>query len=224
MTHTLHRENSVHIVCEDFLLLVTPTVSCNDIGCAEKLNKIIDIIFDVGVTNIGSYELRKSILSGVGAREIKAGNIGKPKPISRCVFDNKEKFKEVLSRIIDADFGLSVTITGPQSSLNEIMEEINIEPHSMNISMGIYGATEKLPDKNILMITTMCGHALVSPELVKDMIVKIKKSEISAKNAGIELAKPCVCGVFNQERATEVLEHLIEHNILQDNPVKIDKP
>jgi len=217
MTHTLHREDSVHIICDDYLILVTPTVSCNDIGCAEKLNKIIDIVFAAGVTNIGSYELRKSILSGVDAEEIKAGNLGKPKPIMRCVFDNKEKFKEALSRIIKADFGLSITITGPRSSLDEIMEEMNIEPHSMNISMGIYGATEKLPDKHIRMITTMCGHALVSPGLVKDMIGKVSNHEISAKNAGIELAKPCVCGIFNQERATKVLEHLIQHNLLPDN-------
>ena len=218
MTHTLHREGSLQIICDDYLLLVTPTVGCNDIGCPEKLNEIIDMVFDGGVTNIGSYELKKSILSGVDAEEIKEGNIGKPKPIMRCVFDNIENFKKTLSRIVKADLGLSITITGPRSSLNDIMEELNIEPHSMNISMGTYGATEKLPDENIRMITTMCGHALVSPELVKDMMVKIKKNETSSKTAGIELAKPCVCGIFNQERATEVLEHLIQHNILKENP------
>jgi hypothetical protein len=74
--------------------------------------------------------------------------------------------------------------------------------------MGTYGSLEKLPDPNFREITTMCGHGLVSPGLVKYMLIKIKAGRISYEEAGIELAKPCICGVFNQKRAEEILREI----------------
>lgn len=204
MTHTLHREGSEESLENDYLLLITPAMGFNDEGAAEKIKKLIDIVFEVGPINYGAYELGKNVLSGVTAEMIKKET--KNNSRIRCVFNSKEKVKEVIRRIIEEDLGLSVALTGLRFDIEEILREMNIHPNSLNIAMGTYGDIARLPDKNFRSITTMCGHAMISPDSVKEMIIKIKKGRISLKEAGIELSKPCVCGVFNPERASRLLE------------------
>ncbi|MBA7581068.1 hypothetical protein ES695_20605 [Candidatus Atribacteria bacterium 1244-E10-H5-B2] len=215
MTHTLHREGSDESLKDDYLLLITPAMKFNDKGAAEKIKKLIDVVFDVGPTNYGCYEKGRSILAGLDdAQSIK--DVTKDNSRIRCVFDSKEKFKEVIRRIVKADLGLSVALTGLQSSIKEVLDELNIDAHSINIAMGTYGKTGILPDENFRMLTTMCGHGMISPNLVKDVIVKIKRKRISVKEAAIILSKPCVCGVFNQERAARLLEKFIPLYTIQD--------
>jgi len=214
MTHTLHREGSDESLKDDYLLLITPAMKFNDKGAAEKIKKLIDIVFDVGPTNYGCYEKGQNILSGIDVQTIK--NATKDNSRIRCVFDSKEKFKEVIKRIVKADLGLSVAVTGLQSSIKEVLDELNIDAHSINIAMGTYGKTEKLPDENFRMITTMCGHGMISPDLVKDVIIKIKRKRISIKEAAIILSKPCACGIFNHERAARLLKEFIPLYSIQD--------
>ena len=84
MTHTLHREGSVESLQDDLLLLITPAITYNDKGAAEKIKKMIDIVFDVGPTNYGCYELGMNILSGVEVDVIKEET--KDNSRIRCVF------------------------------------------------------------------------------------------------------------------------------------------
>ncbi|MBA7579188.1 hypothetical protein ES708_21057 [subsurface metagenome] len=214
MTHTLHREGSDESLKDDYLLLITPAMKFNDKGAAGKIKKLIDIVFDVGPTNYGCYEKGQNILSGIDVQTIKDAT--KDNSRIRCVFDSKEKFKEVIKRIVKADLGLSVAVTGLQSSIKEVLDELNIDAHSINIAMGTYGKIEKLPDENFRRITTMCGHGMVSPELVKDMIIKIKRGKISVNEAAIEISKPCVCGIFNHKRAARLLKEFISLYSIQD--------
>ncbi|RCW41997.1 MULTISPECIES: hypothetical protein [unclassified Halanaerobium] len=214
MTHTLHREGSVESLQDDLLLLITPAITYNDKGAAEKIKKMIDIVFDVGPTNYGCYELGMNILSGVEVDVIKEET--KDNSRIRCVFSDKEKFKDVLRRIIEADLGLSVTVSGLQSIVKEVLDEMEIDPHSVNLAMGTHGATEKLPDENFRKITTMCGHAMVAPGLVEDMIVKVKKGQLTIDEAAVEIAKPCICGVFNHERAALLLKEIMPLYVITD--------
>lgn len=207
MTHTLHREGSIESLKKDFLLLITPAMKMNDKGAAKKIKKLIDIVFDVGPTNYGCYEKGMNILSGIDVEVIK--DTTQDNSRIRCVFSSKEKFKEVLTRVIEADLGLSVTVSGLRSSVKEILDEMEIDPHSVNFAMGTHGAEEKLPDDNFRKITTMCGHAMVAPGLVEDIIVKVKKGRLTIEEGAVKLAKPCICGVFNHERAAILLEELM---------------
>ena len=214
MTHTLHREGSCESLKDDYLLLITPAMKFNDKGAAEKIKKLIDIVFDVGPTNYGSYEKGRNILAGLDVQSIK--DTTKDNSRIRCVFGDKEKFKEVIRRIVKADLGLSVAVSGLQSSVREVLDELNIDAHSINIAMGTYGKIEKLPDENFRMVTTMCGHAMISPGLVKDIIIKIKRGKVSIKEAAIILSKPCACGIFNHERAARLLKEFIPLYSIQD--------
>ena len=208
MTHTLHREGSEESLKKDYILLVTVAMGFNDQGAAEKIKKLVDIVFDVGPINYGCYELGKNILFGVDAETIKKATVNNSR--IRCVFTTKEKIKEVVRGIIEKDLGLSVTLSGLRFDIEDILKEMNINPHSINFAMGTYGDVARLPDPNFRTITTMCGHGMLSPGLVEDMIVKVKKGKISLKEAGIRLAQPCVCGIVNQERASRLLKKYVK--------------
>jgi hypothetical protein len=81
--------------------------------------------------------------------------------------------------------------------------------HTVEFSGGIYGKVSLLPEKPVLEVTTMCGHGMVASNLVREMADQVKKGKKSLKEAGIELAKPCQCGVFNPKRAEKLLKKML---------------
>ena len=48
--------------------------------------------------------------------------------------------------------------------------EVGLNPHTINLSLGIHGGTEALPPAEIRQFTTMCGHAMIAPHLVEDAL------------------------------------------------------
>ena len=121
------------------------------------------------------------------------------------IFNSREKLKEALRLIKEADEGISVVISGNIDSVREIAAEIGIDPHMVNLSLGIHGRTELLPPADIREFTTMCGHGLVSPHLVRDTIRRLKTGKVSEEKACEILAKPCLCGIHNPSRSAELL-------------------
>ncbi len=81
--------------------------------------------------------------------------------------------------------------------------------HTVEFSGGVHGKLGLLPKKPVLEITTMCGHGMVASNLVREMVRQIKKGKKSLEEAGVELAKPCQCGVFNPKRAEALLEKFL---------------
>ena len=51
---------------------------------------------------------------------------------------------------------------------------------------------------------------MISVNLVKKMIADIRKGIITPKKAAQKLAEPCVCGIFNPEKAERLLTELSE--------------
>ena len=54
----------------------------------------------------------------------------------------------------------------------------------------------------------LCGHAMISFNLIKHCVQEIKAERITAKAAAEKMAANCHCGIFNPERAARVLEKL----------------
>ena len=79
----------------------------------------------------------------------------------------------------------------------------------MNYSLGIHGKTELLPGKDP-EINTMCGHGMVAFSLIKHMVERIKKGQITAEKAAEKLAAQCHCGIFNPVRAVRILQKLAD--------------
>lgn len=89
---------------------------------------------------------------------------------------------------------MSVTVEGPTGDILEMAEELGSEPHSVNLSLDIWG--KELPAEEILEFVTMCGHGLISQYLVK-IIEEVKAGKKTPQKAAVELEFPCVCRIYN---------------------------
>jgi hypothetical protein len=203
MTHSLHRCGHEESLRRDYIFLCTPAKGVNNQGAAKKLIKILDMIMDIGPSNIGFYG-HGSLLSGISIDAVKSKFHDNSR--IRCCFDNKEKLKEILRRVKKEDLGLSITVSGLISELKEISNELRLEPHTINICCGVLGKVDRLPSREIMEITTMCGHGMISFGLVKRVIKELREGKLSFKEAVQRIGEPCTCGIFNPSRADEILK------------------
>ena len=126
------------------------------------------------------------------------------------VFDTRDKLIEVMKALKEADYGYSVVVSGLLDDVGCCAKEAGIQRHSVDISLGIWGNLDKLPEPRILEITTMCGHAMISAGLVLKMVEDIRAGRKTAKDGAKELSKPCACGIFNPIKAEALLLELAE--------------
>jgi|SRR5680860_246544 len=206
MTHSLHRRGTTDSLKNDYVLLVTAASGINHIGSKDKLRQVLELVWEIGPTNIGSNETG-TILSGVDLEEIRS-NL-KEVPRVRCNFANKGKAREAIKKLQELDLGMSVTMSGPTEDILEMCNEFNIKPHSINFSLDIWGKKGKLPAEEVLEFLTMCGHGLVSRYLVEETIEKVKQGKMTPQKAAIKIGHPCVCGIYNPERAEKLFEKYV---------------
>lgn len=211
MTHTLHREGSIESLLDDFPMLFTPAQNVNEEGALEKLQEIIKIIAEEEPTNIGSYEV-SNIYDGCSIEDI-SENLKKARiPVLRCCINGKEKVKNILRKVKQRNFGLSVAVTGVFDEVVDIAHEEGLKPHSVHLSLGVWGKRDKLPPSEIRAITTMCGHGMLSPFLVKKEIEMVQNGKKTIEEAAKTITRPCTCGVVNYERVKELLSQYAKEN------------
>lgn len=203
MTHSLHRRGSIEDLKNDFVLLVTPAIGFNHEGKKTALQKVVDIVFEVGPNNIASIEATGTIFTGTTKEDIK-NNIH-DKGRVRCCFNSREKMAEVIKRLGEAELGLSITVSGLMDEVVPMAREAGLEPHTINLSLGVHGKTGCLPRERVLEITSMCGHGLVATNLARAMIKEVRAGRKTLEEAAIKLAQPCFCGILNTERAKQIL-------------------
>jgi len=180
--------------------------SVNLEGSQEKMRQIWKIIskYDAYLTNYGNLD------HGI-SHEVTFDKFvcGEENQYAHAVFNNQNALKECLRELKRRDFGLSVVVSGLFDEVQKICEDIEIIPHTVEYSLGVHGKKGMLPEDKILEITTMCGHHLVAPNLVKHMVKKIQEGEIRSSEAAVELSRQCRCGIFNPERAQIILEEMV---------------
>lgn len=207
MTHTLHRVANLQDFKEDYVILVMPAKGINnDENIVEKLKKFLGIFErhnPVNMGGIGIGHLYDSTTDQI------IDNVYSELPMVHGVFSNREDLVAALKDIKDEDMGISIIVSGLVDSVDCCAKEAGLKRHSVNYSLGIWGDKTKLPNEKYLEITSMCGHAMISVNLIKKMINDIKKGIKTLDQAAAELAKPCVCGIFNAEKAQKILEELI---------------
>jgi hypothetical protein len=204
MTHTLHRQGSKESLDKDYIFLCMAAKGFNEDGADEKMREFLRIMMRHNPVNAGDMRSGNmfnsnmdDILSKVSSTSIVHG-----------VFTDSDTATKVLQDLKDADLGMSVVVSGPFDSVDCICEKAGLKPHSVDFSAGIWGNTKKLPAKEVQEVTTMCGHAMVASNLVKSLVDDIKAGQVTADNAGKELAKQCACGIFNPARAAELMQDM----------------
>jgi len=126
------------------------------------------------------------------------------------VFDKRENMEAALEEIARAELGLPVVVSGLFDEVAGCCRKAGTAPHTVNHSLGFWGRVEKLPPREVLEITTMCGHGLVAPNLVWHLAEKVRLDEASAASACQEMRMMCICDIFNHVRAEGLMERLVE--------------
>lgn len=204
MTHSLHREGSLASLESEYVLFIYPARGFNYKGSAPKVRHMVELLYQAGPVNMIPTSLRRNMYSGVTNEEI-LDSITVEGTRVYSVFNDREKLKEAVRLLKEANEGISVMVSGVIDRVREIAAELGIDPHMVNLSLGIHGRTDRLPPADIRECTTMCGHGVVSPHLVKDMIRRVKTGKISAWDGSVLLAEPCTCGIYNPCRSAELL-------------------
>jgi len=171
----------------------------NDEGHAPKLKKFLEIAVRHDPKNIGSIKL------GNMYSHSKEEVVEAAQAVVHAVFDNPEAISEVLTELKEADLGQSVVVSGIFENVDRCIEKAGLKHHTANFSLGIWGKTEKLPEDEVLEVDTMCGHAMISANLIKSMVDEIKAGRKTPDEAAKALAPHCACGIFNPARAAKLM-------------------
>lgn len=107
----------------------------------------------------------------------------------------------------DRGLPISIVLSGLFDDVHQCCRRTGSREHTFLHSLGFFGKVEDLPSGEELEITTMCGHGLVSTNRIRDMVKKIQEG-LAPGDAARYIARPCVCGIVNCERAEKVLRAL----------------
>ena len=206
MTHSLHREGRLESLDRDYAVFIYPARGFNYDGCAPKIRRLVEIVYQTEPANMIATTLRKNLYSDVRPEEV----LDSIKEGCRVftVFESRKKIKTLLERFKEADQGISIVVSGLIDKMRDIAAEVGLNPHTINLSLGVQGNTDMLPPADIRQFTTMCGHGMVSPILIRDVIRKVKTNKTSTWDASLILAKPCSCGIYNPYRSQGLLEDI----------------
>lgn len=210
MSHALHRVGTKENLENDYTIVVRPERGYNKEGSGLKLKKALQIMSDNNAVNIcGARGDKYQGTSLKASLESIIESINDTHSIYGA-FNSKEDIIGFMREMIKADLGLSVVIQGLYDNVADCCHEVGLKPHTTNHSLGVWGNRERLPDKRILEITTMCGHSVVASSLVAEQIRLIKEGKVSLSEAALTIAEPCVCGIVNPKRAEQLLKDLVE--------------
>jgi hypothetical protein len=182
-----------------------PAKGVNLDGSAEKMRQIWKVFapYETSLPNFGDghhgniHSTDMSNLQEANSR------------ISHAVFKDRETLTSCLMELKERDFGISVVVSGLLDEVVSICHEVGLPLHTVEHSLGVHGRTDRLADESVLEITTMCGHAMVSPNLVRRMLEEVENGKTSLRAAATELSRMCDCGIFNPFRAEKLLEQML---------------
>ena len=202
MTHTLHRIGDAESLQNDICIMAFPHKGINYEGSKPHLQWFFQEAHDCGAVNLGMV-ICGSMITFSLAEVIEKVKDGRG---AFTVFDDLDKATLFLSKVKEKKCGISITVSTLWDLALAMSEKVGVKPHSVNRSIGVFGDTNLLPPEGIQRITSMCGHAQVSPLLVEQVMEDVNSGRMTAREGAIKLAKPCICGFFNVTRAEKLLD------------------
>jgi len=186
-----------------------PAPGFNSEGSGPKQRRFLEIALQNNIDNAGftgfgnlvEYSRQEMLDRGRGGA------------VQICCASKRDVMK-ILKETLEADLGLSIVVQGIVEEVEDCLKQLDLKLHTVHHSLGVWGKTEKLPEKEVLEITTMCGHGLVSPQLVKKSIEGVISGGMTLRGAAWLLARPCRCGIFNITRAEALLERIASRSKL----------
>jgi hypothetical protein len=207
MTNTLHRRGTAEEVKGDYVIFTTTARGINREGSAAKIHEFLRICEKYDPVNIGSSKKGNILQDAIDFPDLIAG-LGDG-ATSAAVFTDLDTLKKVIAELIEADLGISINVSGLLDGVQECCRAGGTERHSVEQSLGFWGANDRLPERDILAMNTLCGHGLVSFNLIHKMIDHVKMRRLTPAEAAKIMGKCCECGVFNTVRAEQLLEKML---------------
>jgi hypothetical protein len=205
MTHSLHRDGDSQGLQDDYVMLVlTGLDRAGDPEAKRQMREVWDILASRtgDLANFGT--IRGGGRHRKGIEDFKEqGSF-----MIHAVFKDRGGMEACLREIKERDFGLSVTVFGLYKEVGKACRNIGLAPHTVQYSLGVYGKTDLLPNEKVLEVTTMCGHAMVSPHLLSHLLDRVRLKKLSYREASLELSRQCECGIFNPDRAERLLKEM----------------
>jgi len=209
MTNTLHRQGTVEELKGDYVIFTTTAREINREGSGPKIREFLRICQKYNPINTGSSKKGNILQDGMEVDDLIAC-LGDG-ATSAAVFTDLDTLKKVIAELIEADLGISINVSGLLDGVQECCRAGGTERHSVEQSLGFWGADDRLPERDILTMNTLCGHGLVSFNLIHKMIDYVKMRRLTPAEAAKIMGRCCECGVFNTVRA----EHLLEKMLLE---------
>lgn len=217
MTNTLHRYGNSESFRDDYIIFAIPCRGKNDEGAVEKLKTFLRICArhkpaNMGNSNFGSYQPSRQLNPTAHWNrdytqdyDSVIDGVQKPGTVA-AVFDSRERAQACLDDVVKADLGLSINMSTSVEGAHQACRDAGITRHSVEYSLGFYDPHDHLPNSQVLELSTMCGHGMVSFNLAKKMLDMVREGRREPQAAALTLARFCPCGVYNPSRALRLFE------------------
>jgi hypothetical protein len=218
MTNTLHRYGDSDSFKDDYIVFALCARGKNDEDSVPKLKKFLAMSLEFRPVNVGDARhggaLRPSKEMAPTSHWNRDMHPDFPQVVAgldtpttaAAVFDNLEAAENFVKAVREADLGLSVNISTSIDGAEQVCHAAGLCRHSVGYSLGFEGKTEHLPNEDVLKLSTMCGHGMVSANLARKMIDWVKEGRRTPAEAVTYMARFCSCGIFNPVRAQRVIE------------------
>ena len=216
MTNTLHRYGKAVSFKDDYIIFAIPSIGKNDENSIPKLKEFLKICIRHNPVNIGNGQrgtltperdlIPRSNWNRSDQADFQAviDGVFKPGTVS-AVFDNESDATECLREIISADFCISVNISTSVDNAKKTARKCGIKRHSVEYALAINDPHDHLPNSQILLLSTMCGHGMVSFNMARKMLEMVREGRRTPEQAVATLTRFCPCGVYNPARAKRII-------------------
>lgn len=222
MTNTLHRYSEHYAsfptpepqpVDDDFIVFAMATRGVNDDDIVEKYRTFARLAFahdpvNLGLGSKGGLYRADPALSPLAhwRRRTRPDpdrllrEIDGPTTLA-AVFRRREDMDGFVRDLAAADLGVSINISAPMDAAAACCKAAGLARHSVEYSAGFAGRLDRLPERSVLEISTMCGHGMIAHALVRKLLDWVKEARRTPAEAASYLCRFCTCGVFNPTRA-----------------------
>ncbi|MDA0193714.1 MAG: hypothetical protein O2887_00600 [Bacteroidetes bacterium] len=217
MTNTLHRYGSAESFRDDYIIFAIPAKGLNDDDCIPKLKDFLRICAKHNPANIGNGN-RSSLAPEKGLKPSAhwtrnkkpdwnkvIDEVGKSGTVS-AVFAHENDAQACFDEVVKADFGLSVNMSTSVENAKRVAKACGVSRHSVEYALPFNDPHDHLPNSQVLELSTMCGHGMVSFNFAKKMLDMVREGRRTPEDAAATLVRFCPCGVYNPVRAKRLIE------------------
>ena len=212
MTNTLHRQGAPDDLRHDYIIFVHTAAGKNREGSAPQIREFMRICRKYQPANMGDVKQGSMHQEDIEVDRL-MDNLTDG-TVAAAVFTDLDTLEKVVRELMQADLGICINITGLLDEVQECCRRVGITRHSAEHSLGVWGAKDRLPEREVMEFNTMCGHGMVSFNLIRRMIEQVRMRRMTPKRAARMMAKCCECGAFNPARAEALLTRMREQGFL----------